>query len=236
MAKDNGNERASLPYGSWKTVRAFLGKLKTTAIPPRLDNSVMVGMSGSGKSEMRTAFRFLGLIDSADTVTEKLRELVQAYGTDMWTDMLSDRIHSAYSEVIGTDAEWLDNGTLSLLREKFKAASGMDGKMLDRATRFFLAALDDTGGTYSPHFKVRGARAASMKRAPAKRQSRKAPIPEPEERGPKAPEGTVALPFSFPGRANAVVHIAADMTDAEWGMVDAYVRSYLKLHGGKGRP
>src|SRR5438045_564825 len=173
MAKDNGNERASLPYGSWKTVRAFLGKLKTTAIPPRIDNSVMIGMSGSGKSEMRTALRFLGLIDSADTVTDKLRELVQAYGTDTWTDKLSDRIFAAYSDVIGADAEWLDNGTASLLREKFKAESGMEGAALDKATRFFLSALDDTGGSYSPYFKVRGARTAAMKKTPSKKAGRK---------------------------------------------------------------
>jgi hypothetical protein len=233
MAKDNGNEKATLPYGSWKTVRAFLGKLKQTTIPPRIDNSVMVGMSGSGKSEMRTALRYLGLIDSADTVTPKLKQIVTAYGTETWSQELGDLIWAAYTDVVGQDAEWLDNGTASLLREKFKAASGMDGEMLDRTTRFFLSALDDSGTTYSPYFKVRGARAASTRRTPSKKQGGKSSPNEQGPRGPIPPDGTVALPFSFPGKMSAAVHIANDMTEAEWSMVDAYVRSYLKLHGGK---
>src|SRR5437879_3251836 len=200
MAKDNGNEKASLPYGSWKTVRAFLGKLKQTTIPPRIDNSVMVGMSGSGKSEMRTALRYLGLIDSADTVTKNLKELVSAYGTEAWSEALSSLIWPAYNAVIGQESDWLDNGTASLLREKFKNASGMDGAALDRAIRFFLAALDDAGVTYSPYFKVRGARAASVRRAPSKKkEGRKDSDSDTGQRVPQAPHGTVALPFSFPG-------------------------------------
>lgn len=227
MAKDNG-ERAALPYGSWKSVKAFLGKLNKTTIPPRIDSSVMVGMSGSGKSEMRTALRYLGLIDSADTVTPKMLELVKAYGTAMWSDLLSDRVMAAYDSVLGQDPEWIDNGTPQLLREKFKGASGMDGNALDKATRFFLAALDDAGVSYSPHFKVRGARTPTP-RKPANKGSRKSD--ENDGRPPKSPPptGTVQLPFSIPGKAAAMVQVPTDLTEAEWTMIDTYLRGYVKL-------
>ena len=231
MAKENG-ERAVLPYGSWKSFIAFIGKLNKTALPPRIDSSVMTGMSGSGKSELRAALRFLGLIDSADSVTPNLKGLVAAHGTEKWSEVLGEVLLNAYgaaNNVLGGEMEWLDNGTAQLLREKFTAVSGMGGAALDRAIRFFLAGLDDAGITYSPHFKVRGARTASIKRPSIKKQKRAAKVDTRQVEGAPPPAGTVAVRLPIRGKPDAVITIPTDISEAEWAMIETFVRTYQKL-------
>jgi len=238
---DNGNGKATLPYGPYKTVKSFVGRLKQTAIPPRIDNSVMIGLSGSAKSELRAALRYLGLVDTTDTVLPALKLLVEAHGTEVWSQELSDRVLGAYGAVIGEEAEWLDNGTAQQLRDHFKAASGMDGASLDKAIRFFLAAAEDAGLTLSPYFAVRGARPASRpsgarRASPKRKPSQEAvDVKERASNNGALEPGLIRLPFTVPNKPPISIIIPESLTAKEWQLVHAYVTGVLGL-GGETEP
>jgi hypothetical protein len=169
MAKQKSKEEGSRPiaaYIPFKTFGAFIDKLHGTAVPPNIDSSVLRHMSGSMRSQLMSALRFLGLIDANGNTTESLRALVKAYKTDKWRDVLQHILYEAYDEVVGNVD--LDTGTGANLDEAFRSRGSVDGQMLDKAVRFYLAALREVGQAFSPHFASRKVKkAAARKPKPA---------------------------------------------------------------------
>jgi hypothetical protein len=93
------------------------------------------------------------LIDEGGIAQPALRTLAAARGTSEWKQAFTDHFFPPYREILGELD--LDRGTLQQLKERFRAA-GLDGSAMIKSVRFFLAGLEETGSTYSPHFKVRG--------------------------------------------------------------------------------
>ncbi|HEY3935534.1 MAG TPA: hypothetical protein VGL65_13055 [Gemmatimonadales bacterium] len=237
MAEDQ-KMRATYPYGPWAGTRGFLGRLKDGGVPKRIDNSVMRGMSGSARSEVRVAFRFLGLIAADDAALAPLGELVDAFGTDRWEDVLTTRLFAAYGGMIGNDSEWLDTGTAQQLRDHFKAA-GSDSSTLDKSVRFFLAAMNDAGVKLSSYFAkgVTTPRAIST-RSPNKAKSKKKPNGGPDGgkhdvTDEKATPGSTRYPFALTGARQAAVILPDTTTVAEWKGISAYVEIMLGAKKGK---
>ena len=141
------------PYIPFKTFVTFIQKLHETNAPSVIDRSVFPTMSGSVRSQLMSTLRFTGLIDSQGTVQSNLLTIVNSYNTEAWTETISKFVFDAYADIIG-DVN-LDNGTAAQLREAFRERGSVDKQVLDKAVRFYLAALDASGVTYSPHFKVR---------------------------------------------------------------------------------
>ncbi len=149
MAADNDNGTKKPAYVSWNAFYSFLGKLKETAIPPDMDSSVMKGLSGPVRSQLRTTFRWLGLVTESDSTTDVMEALVGAHGTPQWKDTLGEVIGDAYADLVG-DLN-LTSGTGKQLSARFREYN-VTGETLSKAVRFYLHALKSAGLAYSPHF------------------------------------------------------------------------------------
>jgi len=216
------------PYAPWKTFLNFIERLKTTAVPPRIDTSMMASMSGATRSQLMSCLKFLGLIDGGGNVSESLRRLVKAYGTESWKETLSEVIFEAYGEIM-TEID-LDSATSAQLDERFRTAAGLEGQMLEKAVRFYLAALDESGTTYSPHFKVRKFSGDSARKKARPRSSTKTTDPSgetPDEVNTASLPGTAKFSFPIPGKSMATIIVPRELEEEDWDMVDAMVRAYV---------
>ena len=108
-----------------------------------------------------------------------MKSLVAAFGTEGWKEAVCSYVFEKFSSLTG-DVD-IDTGTFQQLREQFKEASGLESSALDKALRFYLAALDEAELTYSPHFKARGVRSSA--RGPAAPRPRRARTAEKGEAG-----------------------------------------------------
>jgi hypothetical protein len=236
MTAPNGNDnKPTPPYLPFKTLTGFLDDLKSSVVPNRIDNSMMSKLSGSMRTQMRGALLFLGLIDDTGMVQSKLRLLVKARGTEEWKNFWSDVFFMAYADV--TKNLDLEVGTLQELKDAFRAY-GVDGSVLIKAVRFWLSGIENTGSTYSPHFRARGL-SLGVRSAPRQRQRNATPpvaqAPGSQTKTPARdvpaddPEGTQRFTLPLKDRPNAVMVVPKDMTAAEWGMLDVYIRMYFNF-------
>lgn len=234
----NGEEvvRVTPPYIPLSTLTLFIEQLKNSALPPRIDTSVMHGKSGATQTGLRTAMRFLGLINTDGSVTDDLRRLVTAHGTDTWKQALSGVVGKGYLDSL--DGLDLTTSTAAQLREAFHKNLGVEGQMLDKAVRFYLAALDESGSTYSPHFR-RGSANGGRPRAggggkrrkaraiPSDDNARKDVVTKEEELSP--PTGMTKFPVPIPGKQGATIIVPENITEDEWLMINTYVSTYITL-------
>jgi hypothetical protein len=140
----------------------FVARLKATGIPVIIDANLTQTMSGGMASALMSALRFLGLVGQSGAPQDSLRKLVAAYDTDRWKDVFGDLVDRASAGIIG-DLD-LTTATRSMLDERFRNNSKAAGQVLDKATRFYLGALEKMQRPISPHFKVRKARAVAARK------------------------------------------------------------------------
>jgi hypothetical protein len=232
------------PYLPFRTFTGFLDELKETAVPQRIDNSVMNKLSGSLKTQMRSALKFMGLTDDAGTVLAPMRTLVAARSTPEWKTAWSDVFFDAYHGLVG-DLD-LDTGTLQQLKDRFKQ-HGVEGSVLIKAVRFYLGAMEDSGSKFSPHFKARGLSVGvrstgtrTKSRSAATAQSGGGPPDKTDHKhgGGHAPDAAntpdkyrkFALPMKDRPH-DAVLIVPEDMNETEWKMLAGYVRMYFGFTG-----
>lgn len=227
-------EQDTPAYVSWTTFTSYVGRMKDSGSPPRIiDSTVMPGMSGGTQSQLRGALQWLGYTNNAGTTNEKLRELVQAHGTDQWKPTLARHLNAAYKRLV--DGIDLSNTTMAELRTKFREG-GANGSVLEKAVRFYLSGLKEAEVAFSPYLSIRGAMSTGGPRRPRARSARV------EGPGGSAPASRARatvdedLPDSepirlrLPGKGEAVLYLPTDITESEWGIIDMYVKGYIKLH------
>lgn len=212
------------PYLPFITFRSFMESLHVTALPSFIDKSLMRQLSGGVQSHMMIALRFLKLVDGPkDAVTDQMEKLYAAFGNpDAWIAELRAVLTSAYEPIIGT----LDVAKLSdkQLDDAFRAGAGLEGVVLERATRFYVAAFKDAKVNVSPHLLNR------KRRAPGKRPPKPATrsggeeVPagstngKPgEEAGEKkttgeTPTGTIDFPLYFKGKTPGMIRVPKELT------------------------
>lgn len=217
------------PYLPWVTFKNFLTGMKG-AVPPRIDASVLKGKSGSDQSGLKTALRFLQLIEEpGDRTTAALRSVTDAVGSEEWPTVLRDVVLPAYRELLGE----LDvkGATLGQLEETFSAA-GVKG-VRDKAIRFWLAAMKEADVTVSPHFGPVGAPSNERpRRGRGKRAKNGSAQEQPEDQASPPPPNFTEHNFALPGRATFRLWLPEDLSPAEWVMVDAYIRGFISLRNG----
>lgn len=175
---ENTNENKHLPpYMSFKTLNSFVDRLNSSTTPPVIDKSVLSNMSGSGRSALMSALRYLQLVDGEDVVQDSLRNLVKAYKTDTWKAVLYDTLKGPYNEIV-KDLD-LKTGTDAQLQKAFKINGGVEGHMQINAIRFYLSFLKEAGIPYSPHFGMRRAtpKSATRKIKPHRTSGKMKPPP-----------------------------------------------------------
>jgi hypothetical protein len=228
-------DRLSPPYIPFGTLVNFIERLKTTAIPSTIDNSVMPNLAGGVRGQVRSALRFLGLTDPDDHVTPTFRKLIAAHGTDSWVETLGEVVDTAYQPILnGLD---LRATTPSQLLGKFKAV-GMTGQMAEKAIRFLLAAMGNANRPVSPHLANRGAltqsgngRRSPKSRVGSTREREEQDEPQEREVPPSPNAKTRSFTFPVPGESDIRLVIPERLSDQDvWEMVDMTVRSYIRLN------
>jgi hypothetical protein len=239
VATENGTKKP--PYVAFATLESFIQRLKANeAVPPQIDKSMMTSMSGAVQSHLLATLRFLGLIDESkgDAVTQAMRDLVEAHGTEGFGVALKEVFVTAYSDVIGdidvgvASAKQLDNAFM---------AHKLDGTMLDRAVRFYLKGMSVGGTKISAYLLKRKARGTGN----GKPKKPKSPA-TPDATGntgasdadsktsapaaPAAPKGTRPYPLYFKNDREGVLYVPTDLTAADCKVIElqlAVLRAYV---------
>src|ERR1700683_3690614 len=124
MADDANSKALSAPYISWKTFTAFLASIHGK-VPAQIDTSILRNMSGTARSQLQSALKFLKLIDTDGITQDSLKKLADAYNGEQWKVALAPFLTQAYGKVIG-DLNLL-TATPAMLRDRFKNNGGVEG-------------------------------------------------------------------------------------------------------------
>lgn len=218
------------PYISFKTLLSFIERMKETAVPERIDGSVLKNYAGSTAAQLTTALRFLCFIEEGGKTTKLLEQIVNAYKTDVWAEEFGEVIQEVYHPII--NGLKLETATPAMLNEKFRAC-GADGEVLEKCVRFFEAATIEGGGKLSPHILNKPRARPERKPKPKKQGGRTDDemIDEPITSGP--PAGTKKFAFPIPDKPDAALILPVDLALEDWEMIDAMIRAYVKRKEGK---
>jgi hypothetical protein len=222
--KETKDRKPPAPYISWRTFTAFLDHVHEK-VPAKVDASVLRNLSGTTRSQLLSALRFLLLIEPDGTVRKDLRELLNAHKTDVWKSDLGSFISAAYAPIVGNMN--IEEATENMLRERFRKEGGVEGTTIDNAMRFYLAALKDAGIPYSPHLKIR-------QRAPRGGRGRRTKPPmstggeASDSQGLEAPEGTFEIPLDVIGQQGSIF-VSDEITEEQWEKISLYVKAVLEL-------
>ncbi len=213
------------PYISFKTFLGFIQKLKETAVPERIDVSLLRTYSGSVGRQLIAALRYLGLIEEGGRTTEKMVPLVKAYDTSEWQEALSNVIFDAYGELTG-DLN-LDVATPAQLEEKFRLR-GAEGEVLQKCFTFYVTAVRHAGVTLSPHIVNRPRARAERGRSRSRRLPESAAENGAVAEVPSPQAGTVRFAFPIPAKVPATILVPADLESEDWEMIDSMIRAYIE--------
>jgi hypothetical protein len=168
------SQATRVPYVPYRTFRNFFETVDP--VPNRIDRSVLRYTSGASQTLLIHAFRALDLIDAAGKTSAEMTE-VQAGFKSGDKQPITKLIRQTYPTLFGAEFD-LSSATSAQLRERF-AAMNLSGDTARKAMAFFLAACDDAGIKYSPHFKLRplGPRRQGGAGRPAAKRSKPDPAP-----------------------------------------------------------
>jgi len=228
-SKDTEAQRPLPPYLSFKTLEGFIQRLGETAVPERVDGSVLRNYAGSIARKLTAALRFLGLTEDGGRTTEKLARLVKAYGTPEWAMTLSEVITVAYRPVVG-DLN-LQTATPALVNERFRAW-GAEGTALPACVAFYISALKSANVPISPHV-VQRARGrpergrSRSRRAAGTEAAQGLSVAVQDTLAVTDAVGTVRFSFPIPDKPAVTMFLPADLVDKDWAMIDTMVRAYI---------
>ncbi len=224
--ENNESNKISPPYISWDTLKNFLRTLKDSAVPSRIDSSMMPStMSGFNKAGVTSALRFFSLIDSNGEAADYLKEIVEACDTKDWSDAAKKILVPAYRNIIG-DLK-LNTATRKQLEEKFGEASST---MKDRFIRFYIPMLQDVDIEVSPYLTARQnkPRKSGLKKTVKKKKYRTAQgersFVEPDQPTLNvAPEGMFDQPIPIVSDNSCYIRIPRNITVSQVALVKAAV-------------
>jgi hypothetical protein len=221
MADDANNKSLPVPYISWKTFTAFISSVHGK-VPAQIDSSILKSMSGTARSQLLSALKFLKLIDADGTTQDSLKKLADAFNGEQWKPALAIFLRHSYSKVVG-DLN-LETATPAMLRQRFQNNGSIEGGTIDMALRFYLSALKEADVKFSDHLVVR-------QRAPKGSGTRKrGSAPKVNDADDDAeieiPEGTFEIPFSVLGIAGHAI-VPDDLTPDQWDAISNYVKMVL---------
>ncbi len=162
----SGGRQGSIPpYVAYSTFRNFLDGIRKKP-PTRVDKSLMASMSGTIRSQLMGALRYLDLVSPGGVPTESLRRLLRAETSDR-PKVLREILTVRYSFLLGEID--VQRTTTNEIQKKLKE-TGASGDTVRKTLAFFLAACEDAGIQVSPYIKpYQGAgrlrRASSLLRA-----------------------------------------------------------------------
>lgn len=156
------------PYVSYRTFLNFIEALHL-GIPARIDRSYWgERYSGSNGTQLMTALRFLGLIDTNGVPMMRLRQLVSAKGAQR-SQVLSQIANTAFDFLLERSID-PKVATYAQLEEAFFDAYQITSDVARKCIKFFVSLQGDAGVTLSPFIMKRSKtrRAISSKTGMAK--------------------------------------------------------------------
>lgn len=224
----------TVAYVPFKTWVSLIERFKATAVPHTVDSSVLTHMSGSMRNQVMSALRFLSLIDSTGVVQERLVKLVNAYKTETWDAELQSLVKDAYRDIIDTID--IGSGTRTQLNDAFRTKGHVEGQMRDKAIRFFLASLKESGMQYSPHFSTRKAQSSSSQPKRRRAQNREAQAQDEaglvndDVNGNGRLSGMTRIPIPIPGKREGELYLPSGLTEHEWMIVKKMTNFILEAY------
>ena len=221
MANDTQQKIQSAPYISWKTFTSFLSSIRGK-VPAQIDPSILRNMSGTARSQLLSALKFLDLVDADGITQDSLRKLADVYNEEQWKSALAQFLRHAYKKVIG-DLN-LDTATPTMLRERFRNNGGVDGGTVDLALRFYLSALKEADIKFSEHLVMR-------QRAPKGSGTRKrgsgksSPVPN-DDIEVELADGTFEVSFEVLGLPGSAI-LQEELSAEQWDAISAYVKMII---------
>lgn len=157
------------PYIPFRTLKTFFHDLSEHGVPGRIDSSVLKRFSGAAQRQLRTALRFLDLVDQDDHPTDDLRQLSAAFGKDTWPAELERLLRSRYSPVL--ERVDLASASPSQVNQAFKQGFGANASddVLRKCQLFFFQAVQEAGIPLSKRIPVITRMRAPSSRKPAAR-------------------------------------------------------------------
>lgn len=137
------DKKLTPPYVPYKTFNTFLSHLKAIGMPSHIDKAAMASMSGGMQSWLRSALRYMKLIDAEGRPTESMRTLVS---TDANTPerkvVIANLFRETYAFLDGKVD--LANTTPGRLRAAFIEQGGSgSAETIDKAVAFLVAMAKD---------------------------------------------------------------------------------------------
>jgi len=172
------------PYVSYKTFRNFIETLGVQGIPTHIDNSVMTTMSGTNKTLVIQALKYLGLIDEYGTTRELLRQLVNSQGEDR-KKILQNVLKDAYDFLF--ENNFIANATQQKFHDKFTNFH-MTGSTIQKSEIFFIQAAKDAELDISNYIKpTRTTKkpSSSGRKTPNNKQNKTTELQKPAESNDK---------------------------------------------------
>lgn len=149
--KQNDSSKVRPPYIAWETLKTYLRTLKDSAVPNRIEASMMPpAMSGFSKAGVTSTLKFFSLTDSNGETTRNLKEIVNACDTEKWADTVQKILIPAYDDIIGELK--IESAIRKELEEKFGDTTNA---MKSRFIRFLLPLMEDAGKQISPYLTQR---------------------------------------------------------------------------------
>jgi hypothetical protein len=179
MAKE---DKRVAPYIPFKTFLTALDNL-SQGLPDQLDTSVWPSFSGGVRTQVLSAFKFLGLVDDEGHVQESLERLLDA-NQDRKV-ILRQILEQSYPEVVSLGRT---NASPAQLSEAMRTY-GVSGETLEKAGRFFLQAAQFTELRVSTLWKkVRRVPTSGRRKVGGTKRRKRAPKEDSEpEAGGRAP-------------------------------------------------
>lgn len=147
----NHSAKRTPPYLSYRTLRNFLDSLRETALPSRIDRSIMASKSGSSQVLLLSALKYLKLVTDNGLPTPDLQRLVSVEANErqkVWGSI----IRKAYAELFESNID-LERTTTQELSEAFVREGVLSPDTVKKCVTFFSLAAKDAGLKLSPHIK-----------------------------------------------------------------------------------
>jgi hypothetical protein len=168
----------------------MIAGFKEHVLPNRIDRSVLGNFSGIVGGQLITTLRFLGLVDADNHPTQALKALVDAIGTDKWSEELNATLTRAYAPIFKLN---LQSASPSQFSEHFAKSYPGEGSTQRKSMTFLLTAIQEAKLPISPYVlknkkprsaptKKRGARQNGQDQKNDARNDRRDPPPPSVER------------------------------------------------------
>ncbi len=225
MDNDAQEKKQPAPYISWKTFTSFISNIHGK-VPAQVDATVLRNLSGTARSQLLSALKFLDLVDTDGTTKDGLKKLADSYDGEQWKPELRDLIGRAYGRVI--NGLNIATATPGMLRERFRANGNVEGGTIDSAIRFYLGALKEADVAFSPHLvlRQRASRGTGMRRRGVTARPKDDLVEEGSETEIRIPEGTFEVPFSVLG-IEGRAYLPEDISPERWDAISEYVKMII---------